>query len=73
MAHLQRSLNRHRLLHTDDTPKALQVFLRPTPIAGQTSAREDEGVWIEADPIEGCFVVNVGEMVSHTDPVLACL
>ncbi|KAJ9119590.1 hypothetical protein QFC22_003299 [Naganishia vaughanmartiniae] len=51
-------------LHADDTPKALQVFLRPTPIPGQPPAGDDEGVWIDADPIPGCFVVNVGEMAS---------
>ncbi|KAJ9104390.1 hypothetical protein QFC20_004526 [Naganishia adeliensis] len=50
------------LLHADDTPKALQVFLRPTPVPGQPLVDNEQGVWIDADPIPGCFVVNVGEM-----------
>lgn len=60
-----------RLLHADDTPKALQVFLRPTPVAGRLSA-DDKGVWIDADPIPGCFVVNVGEMASSTASLRFC-
>lgn len=27
------------------------------------NAREESGVWIDANPVEGCVVVNVGEMV----------
>ncbi len=57
----------HRLLHTDPTPQALQVFLRPKPDAGvENQASEDEGTWIDANPMEGCVVVNVGEMVGLT-------
>lgn len=52
------------LLHADDTPKALQVSLRPTSVPGQPLVDNEQGVWIDADPIPGCFVVNVGEMVS---------
>lgn len=29
---------------------------------GQPAAGEEEGVWIDADPREGCLVVNVGEL-----------
>ncbi|KAL7415466.1 Clavaminate synthase-like protein [Mrakia frigida] len=53
------------LLSADPTPSALQVLLRPTPVPGQPAAGEEEGVWIDADPREGCLVVNVGEMVEE--------
>ncbi|EGN98401.1 hypothetical protein SERLA73DRAFT_56529 [Serpula lacrymans var. lacrymans S7.3] len=55
-------------LYADPTPSALQVFLR-TP--GVTTVQQDdlplehggeEGIWINADPIPGCVVCNVGEM-----------
>jgi len=62
-------------LHADDTEGALQVFLSssspafPTVKAqGITTTaslpREEggEGVWLNADPIPGCVVCNVGEM-----------
>ncbi len=52
-------------LHADNTTNALQVFLRPTPVAGHPSLPESEGTWIDANPVDGCFVVNVGEMVSR--------
>ncbi|KAF8158286.1 hypothetical protein B0H34DRAFT_657043 [Crassisporium funariophilum] len=55
-------------LHADPTPSALQVFLkRPgetpsdTPGLPQEHGHE-EGVWIDADPIPGCVVCNIGEM-----------
>lgn len=49
------------LLSADPTPSALQVLLRPTPVPGKPAAGEEEGDWIDADPREGCLVVNVGE------------
>ncbi|KAG2010065.1 2OG-Fe(II) oxygenase [Coprinopsis cinerea AmutBmut pab1-1] len=55
-------------LHADPTPSALQVFLR-RPGAKETDEQglpreqgEEEGVWINADPIPGCVVCNIGEM-----------
>ncbi|GAA5937860.1 hypothetical protein JCM10213_001914 [Rhodosporidiobolus nylandii] len=49
------------LLHADSTPGALQVFLRDP--AGTTVEGGERGTWINAEPIEGTMVVNVGEMV----------
>ncbi|GAA5967201.1 hypothetical protein JCM11641_000476 [Rhodosporidiobolus odoratus] len=49
------------LLHADSTQGALQVFLRGS--SGSTVEGGERGVWINADPVEGTFVVNVGEMV----------
>jgi hypothetical protein len=43
----------HRFLYADPTPSALQVFLR--------SPGSAKGVWINADPIPGCVVCNIGE------------
>lgn len=40
------------LLHTDDTPGALQVQLK-------------DGTWLPADPIRGAFVVNIGDMIER--------
>ncbi|KAJ3371459.1 hypothetical protein HDU91_005290 [Kappamyces sp. JEL0680] len=40
------------ILNTDDTPGALQV-------------KTKGGDWIDADPIEGCFVINIGDMVNN--------
>jgi len=40
-------------LYADPTPGALQV----RPISGT-----EDGIWINADPIPGCVVVNIGEM-----------
>lgn len=39
------------LLHTDGTPNSLEVKSRKT------------GGWINANPIKGCFVINVGDMM----------
>ncbi|KAJ7250880.1 Clavaminate synthase-like protein [Mycena haematopus] len=56
-------------LYADPTPSALQVFLPQTGssvsadtagLAAEQGAQE--GVWINADPIPGCIVVNIGEM-----------
>ncbi|KIY67560.1 Clavaminate synthase-like protein [Cylindrobasidium torrendii FP15055 ss-10] len=46
-------------LYADPTPSALQVFLNRnlTPEQGVK-----KGVWINADPIPGCVVCNIGEM-----------
>jgi hypothetical protein len=59
-------------LYADPTPKALQVFL-PRPGVKQTEmpgfpAEEgvEEGIWISADPIEGCVVCNIGESKCFT-------
>ncbi|KAF9220945.1 Clavaminate synthase-like protein [Gyrodon lividus] len=63
------------LLHADPTRSALQVFLRKH---GHVVAAVDglpdehggeEGFWINADPIPGCIVCNIGESVGRTDPI----
>lgn len=41
------------LLHADSTPGALQVLLK------------DGETWIDADPVEGAFVVNIGDMIER--------
>ncbi|TFK27981.1 Clavaminate synthase-like protein [Coprinopsis marcescibilis] len=55
-------------LYADQTRSALQVFLR-RPGAKETDELglpreqgEEEGVWINADPIPGSIVCNIGEM-----------
>ncbi|BGO90317.1 hypothetical protein NBRC10512_005560 [Rhodotorula toruloides] len=48
----------YTLLHADSTLGALQVFLRDS-----SSSYETGGTWINADPVPGTFVVNIGEMV----------
>ncbi|KAH7928396.1 Clavaminate synthase-like protein [Leucogyrophana mollusca] len=55
-------------LYADPTRSALQVFLRQA--SDSTSESDDlptengteQGTWINADPIPGCIVCNVGEM-----------
>lgn len=56
-----------RFLHADPTPSALQVFLRqPGAISTDTTGLpmeqgDEQGAWINADPIPGCVVCNIGE------------
>jgi isopenicillin N synthase-like dioxygenase len=55
-------------LYADPTPSALQVLSRYSgavrsgidDLPAETDT--EDGVWINADPIEGCIVVNIGEM-----------
>ncbi|OSD07250.1 Clavaminate synthase-like protein [Trametes coccinea BRFM310] len=56
-------------LYADPTPGALQVFLaQPGLLVEKTGSVpseqevEDGGQWINADPIRGCVVCNIGEM-----------
>jgi len=55
-------------LYADPTPSALQVFLRRPGISGVNTAGlpveqgKEEGIWLNADPIPGCVVCNIGEM-----------
>ncbi|KAF8645270.1 hypothetical protein AX16_008094 [Volvariella volvacea WC 439] len=55
-------------LYADPTPSALQVFLQKPGAVGAdttglpTEEGEEKGVWINADPIPGCVVCNIGEM-----------
>ncbi|KAF8517425.1 hypothetical protein BU17DRAFT_49951 [Hysterangium stoloniferum] len=54
-------------LYADPTPSALQVYLHkkpPTPLTGAVPGPPDVigGTWIDADPIPGCVVCNIGEM-----------
>ncbi|KAJ7212124.1 Clavaminate synthase-like protein [Mycena pura] len=56
-------------LYADPIPSALQVFLRQTGSIAAADATglpvergAEEGVWINADPIPGCVVCNIGEM-----------
>ncbi|KAI0034630.1 Clavaminate synthase-like protein [Vararia minispora EC-137] len=54
-------------LWADPTKSALQVFL-PQPDATSSSNSDgtqngiEQGIWINADPIPGCVVCNIGEM-----------
>jgi len=57
-----------RFLYADPTPNALQVFLRRPGLTVQPDQSglpaehgAEEGVWINADPIPGCVVCNIGE------------
>ncbi|KAI0372124.1 Clavaminate synthase-like protein [Pilatotrama ljubarskyi] len=56
-------------LHADPTPGALQVFLtQPGLLVEKADSLpaeqevEDGGRWVNADPIPGCVVCNIGEM-----------
>ncbi|PPQ89672.1 hypothetical protein CVT25_013858 [Psilocybe cyanescens] len=55
-------------LYADPTPSALQVFLQRPGAVDQSKSGlpseqgQEEGVWINADPIPGCVVCNIGEM-----------
>lgn len=54
-------------MYADPTPNALQVFLPRSDASSQanTEGLPDEaadGTWINADPIPGCLVCNIGEM-----------
>lgn len=56
------------LLYADPTRSALQVFLPKSDFSvaevdGLPNENgSEEGVWINADPIPGCIVCNIGEM-----------
>lgn len=58
---------RLRFLYADPTPSALQVFLRspgePVSISNGLPPEQgtEKGTWINADPIPGCVVCNIGE------------
>lgn len=59
-------------LYADPTPSALQVFLGPDTDVAQSAIDaslalppeqgDTEGVWINADPLPGAVVCNIGEM-----------
>ncbi|KAI0078271.1 Clavaminate synthase-like protein [Panus rudis PR-1116 ss-1] len=55
-------------LYADPTPGALQVFLQDPGLVVQMNSElppeegVEEGSWINADPIPGCVVCNIGEM-----------
>ncbi|GJJ15759.1 hypothetical protein Clacol_010037 [Clathrus columnatus] len=57
------SCGAHKFLYADPTPGALQVYLRKLP--NNTNNIDDgyaeKGKWINADPIQGCVVCNIGE------------
>jgi len=57
--------NVNRFLYSDSTRGALQVLSRHSGVVDSTNHSlpgGDNGVWINADPIQGCVVVNIGEM-----------
>ncbi|KAJ7600557.1 hypothetical protein C8J56DRAFT_910602 [Mycena floridula] len=56
-------------LYADPTPAALQVFLPRKDLATSLDLTglpdeqgSEEGIWLNADPIPGCVVCNIGEM-----------
>ena len=58
----------NRFLYADPTPSALQVYLhgKPTTSSGDDSSLSSKGgTWINADPIPGCVVCNIGESGIH--------
>ncbi|KAI6122501.1 hypothetical protein EDD16DRAFT_1691831 [Pisolithus croceorrhizus] len=54
------SCGAHNLLYADPTRSALQVFLHNSGTPCHRDGKE--GVWINADPIPGCIVCNIGSM-----------
>ncbi|KAH9814937.1 hypothetical protein DFH28DRAFT_893665 [Melampsora americana] len=55
----------YTFLYADSTRGALQVFRRGAQEGSTEDLTEEEGevgVWVNADPIEGALVVNIGEM-----------
>lgn len=71
------TVNQHhflfRFLYADPTPSALQVLQRSAGAVCSaiddvpTEANVEDGMWINADPIKGCIVVNIGESQSLID------
>jgi isopenicillin N synthase-like dioxygenase len=55
-----------RFLFADPTPKALQVFRHASKTDNPEKA--GPGEWINADPIPGCVVCNIGEMWEVSKP-----
>jgi len=56
-----------RFLWADATRGALQVFIRQPGLLvkddnGFGDEHVEDGVWIDADPMPGCVVCNIGEM-----------
>ncbi|EMD39973.1 hypothetical protein CERSUDRAFT_112209 [Gelatoporia subvermispora B] len=56
-------------LYMDPTPGALEVFVRQAGLVvrkqsplGPPEEYVEEGAWVNADPIPGCVVCNIGEM-----------
>ncbi|KAG7443057.1 Clavaminate synthase-like protein [Guyanagaster necrorhizus] len=54
-------------LYTDPTPAALQVFTHKVDVGSDVSGLPAEqgsqpGSWINANPIPGCVICNIGEM-----------
>ncbi|KAJ7644122.1 hypothetical protein FB45DRAFT_896994 [Roridomyces roridus] len=57
-------------LYADPTPSALQVFLKDGVVPSSAVSNlalpaeqgDEEGIWINADPIPNCVVCNIGEM-----------
>ncbi|TFK74880.1 Clavaminate synthase-like protein [Pluteus cervinus] len=61
------SCGAHKFLYADSTPSALQVLLRQPGLVGSditglpSEKGSESGVWINANPIPGCVVCNIGE------------
>jgi hypothetical protein len=59
-----------RFLYADPTRGALQVLSRSSGVINSSpderlpESGEEDGLWINADPIPGCVVVNIGESES---------
>jgi len=64
----------NRFLYADPTRGALQVLSRHSGVVDSTHSLPggDNGVWINADPMQGCVVVNIGESKLFEFDLMSC-
>ena len=56
------------LLATDDEP-GLQIWLREEEAEGEGGGGAEKGRWVPVPPMEGAFIVNLGDMLERYAPL----